>query len=257
MKKITIVAASVVAGAMLFSACGTAMSSSTSMAVPSAPMSESSSMAAPSASMPATSTDESAVMEDMIYRGAITNVLEDGSIEVTQLPGFNYGHEKIVFHMDDSTMMSEEGMTLALDGFVEVMYSGALTFSIPPQGTAKSITLISTMSEGIIVNGSILSTETTSDGYSITVLPMDADPAAGEEFHVVLNVPMDALEGITEADLVEGAQVSAVTNGIATASIPPQMPVHALMMYDASLPEAAASTSAASSMASSAATGVI
>lgn len=49
---------------------------------------------------------------------------------------------------------------------------------------------------------------------------------------VTLTVPMTALEeGLTGKDLVEGLKVSAVTMGIAAMSMPPIMPVVALLPY--------------------------
>ena len=59
---------------------------------------------------------------------------------------------------------------------------------------------------------------------------------AGEdvrENYVILQVPAGALEQLAADELVAGLAVSAVTRGIAALSLPPQMPVVALLLYTA------------------------
>ena len=168
---------------------------------------------------------------DVIYRGEITSVSEDGSILVTQLPGHNYGQESILFHVSDK-LAKELGDTLAVGAFVEVHYNGALTRSLPAQGTAERITVIASYSEGIIQNGTILSVTPGKDGYSISLLPLGQTSNPDDLSNTItLTVHMFALEGLTSADLVEGAKVCAVTSGIATMSSPPIMQAVALLPY--------------------------
>ena len=168
---------------------------------------------------------------DVIYRGEITSVSEDGSILVTQLPGHNYGQESILFHVSDQ-LSKELGDTLTVGAFVEVHYNGALTRSLPAQGTAERITVIASYSEGIIQNGTILSVTPGKDGYSISLLPLGQISNPDDLSNTItLTVHMFALEGLTSADLVEGAKVCAVTSGIAAMSSPPIMQAVALLPY--------------------------
>jgi hypothetical protein len=172
----------------------------------------------------------SAASSDLVYRGSITSVSEDGSILVTQVAGHNYGQASILFHVDEATQ-KELGDSLAQGAFVEVKYNGILTRSLPAQGNATSVAIIATFSEGIVQNGTILSVTPGKDGYSISLLPLGAEKTDDLSTTVTLTVPMTALEGLTEKDLVEGLKVSAITRGISTMSMPPIMPVVALLPY--------------------------
>ena len=93
---------------------------------------------------------------DTIYRGEVTSISENGDILVTQVAGHNYGQASILFHVSSGSA-AELGSALVQGAFVEVHYNGALTRSIPAQGTADGITVIASYSEGIVQNGSILS----------------------------------------------------------------------------------------------------
>ena len=167
---------------------------------------------------------------DLVYRGTITSISEDGSILVSQVAGHNYGQASILFHVDEK-ISKELGDSLAQDAFVEVHYDGRLTRSIPAQGNATSVSVIAPYSEGIVQNGTILSVTLGKDGYSISLLPLGAQKTDDLSTTVTLTVPMNALDGLAEKDLVEGLKVSAVTRGIATMSMPPIMPVIALLPY--------------------------
>ena len=167
---------------------------------------------------------------DLVYRGTLTSISEDGSILVTQVAGHNYGQASILFHVDEK-ISKALGDTLKQDAFVEVHYDGRLTRSIPAQGNATSVTVIAPYSDGIVQNGTILSVTPGKDGYSISLLPLGAQKTDDLSNTITLTVPMLALEGLTEKDLVEGLTVSAVTSGIAAMSMPPIMPVVALLPY--------------------------
>lgn len=167
---------------------------------------------------------------DLVYRGTLTSISEDGSILVTQVAGHNYGQASILFHVDEK-ISKVLGDTLKQDAFVEVHYDGRLTRSIPAQGNATSVTVIAPYSDGIVQNGTILSVTPGKDGYSISLLPLGAQKTDDLSNTITLTVPMLALEGLTEKDLVEGLTVSAVTSGIAAMSMPPIMPVVALLPY--------------------------
>ena len=70
--------------------------------------------------------------DELVYRGEITSISEDGSILVTQVPGHNYGQASILFHVSDA-LAKELGSSLAVGAFVEVRYDGKLTRSLPAQ----------------------------------------------------------------------------------------------------------------------------
>lgn len=169
--------------------------------------------------------------DELVYRGEITSISEDGSILVTQVPGHNYGQASILFHVSDA-LAKELGSSLAVGAFVEVRYDGKLTRSLPAQGTASSITVIANYSEGIVQNGTILSVTPGKDGYSISLLPL-SEAAKKDDLSntITLTVHIFALEGLKGEDLVEGLKVSAVTNGIAAMSSPPIMQAVALLPY--------------------------
>ncbi len=169
--------------------------------------------------------------DELVYRGEITSISEDGSILVTQVPGHNYGQASILFHVSDA-LAKELGSSLAVGAFVEVRYDGKLTRSLPAQGTASSITVIANYSEGIVQNGTILSVTPGKDGYSISLLPL-SETAKKDDLSntITLTVHIFALEGLKGEDLVEGLKVSAVTNGIAAMSSPPIMQAVALLPY--------------------------
>jgi hypothetical protein len=101
-----------------------------------------------------------------------------------------------------------------------VHYNGALTRSIPAQGTASSLTVIASYSAGIVQNGTILSVTPGKDGYSISLLPLGQEKKDDLSNTITLTVHMFALEGLKGEDLVEGLKVSAVTTGIAAESSP-------------------------------------
>ena len=172
----------------------------------------------------------SAANTDLIYRGEVTSISENGDILVTQVAGHNYGQASILFHVSDS-IKKELGDTLVQGAFVEVHYSGMLTRSLPAQGTASSITVIASYSEGIVQNGTILSVTPGKDGYSISLLPLGQEKKDDLSNTITLTVHMFALEGLTGKDLVEGLKVCAVTNGIAAMSSPPIMQAVALLPY--------------------------
>ena len=169
--------------------------------------------------------------DELVYRGEITSITEDGSILVTQAPGHNYGQASILFHVSDA-LAKELGSSLAVGAFVEVRYDGKLTRSLPAQGTASSIAVIANYSEGIVQNGTILSVTPGKDGYSISLLPL-SETAKKDDLSntITLTVHIFALEGLKGEDLVEGLKVSAVTNGIAAMSSPPIMQAVALLPY--------------------------
>jgi hypothetical protein len=167
---------------------------------------------------------------ESVYRGEITSISEDGSILVSQLPGHNYGQASILFHVSNK-LAKELGDKLVVGAYVEVKYDGRLTRSLPAQGTAGSINVIASFSEGIVQNGTILSMTPGKDGYSISLLPFGVEKTDDLSNTITLTVPMFALEGLRETDLVEGLKVSAVTMGIAAMSLPPIMPVVVLLPY--------------------------
>ncbi len=159
--------------------------------------------------------------QEVIYRGEIIELTEE-AITVKQLDGYDYGQPSIQFLLQPQTAQEE----LSLGMYVQVSYNGALTRSIPPQATALSVTVLAPMAEGVLWSGSIISSETVEGGYRI-----DLQAESPRSEHLILNVPTDALEGLSEEDLVAGAEVLAVTNGAMTASLPPQASAVVLLPF--------------------------
>lgn len=222
MRKTGILLSALLLSALLLTACGTA--SATAQSEPQ------------TGRETAGSKEEETEMEQAIYRGTVTEITGDRILVTQVLPGYNYGQESIAFHITGSTVIEAGGAEIAAGAFVEVAYNGILTRSLPPQGTAESISLVSSFSEGIVVNGIIQSVQKTDTGYTLQISSLSvegeaAQSGAGQEVTAVLLVPADALEHLTEADLTAGTPVSAVTTGLAALSLPPQLPVRALLPY--------------------------
>ncbi len=253
MKKILLTTA--LAGLFLFSACTSSETSSVST-----PDSESSSTAPSSQST--VSSEASSAQEDtqsdlLTYYGRVDEVdTENNTITVSQAEGQTSGNETIVFQLAEDTEIESGGFELAVDAFVAVHYDGILTRSIPPMGTVSSLDIIASFSEGVVQNGTISEVMSDENGYMIHIIPFTsayeedaavavasidtsasidavASATADTSNVLILNVPMDALVDLSEEDLVPGAEISAVTQGISTMSMPPQMPVIALMPYTA------------------------
>ncbi len=161
--------------------------------------------------------------EPLLYRGEIT-ALSEGQMTVTQLPGYDYGQESILFLLPEQAAEAQENGDFAPGMYVQATYDGTLTRSIPPQATALEVSVLAPMSDGVLWSGSIVSSTREEEGYRI-----ELQAESPRQELVVLNVPEEALENMEEADLVEGARVLAVGNGAMTASLPPQMPVVALL----------------------------
>lgn len=135
----------------------------------------------------------------------------------------------MVFIMGEDTILESDGFEFEVGHFVEVVYNGTATMSIPPQAAAKEMKIVSTIGDSVVSNATIIECQKDDKGdYRIDVTLLNN----GE--HVVFLVPQDGLENITEEELIEGAKVSAVTRGISTMSIPPQYPVHVLLPYTVS-----------------------
>lgn len=198
----------VLAGAMLLTACGA------------------------SAAGVSSSATEEQLLEEQYYRGKVTNVIEGGSFEVEQVDGYNYGQTSIIFHMAEDAVVDNAAGEVAKDAFVEVKHNGMRTRSLPPQGTAQEIKVISPRWEGVVQNGVVKEVKETDEGYTVSILPFEAQD---DDFQsqIILNVPREALQNITPEELQEGKKVSAVTKGIAATSLPPQMPVVLLLPYTA------------------------
>lgn len=182
-----------------------------------------------SAAKPQNSEEDTPVLD--VYRGRVDEVTENGSLLVTQLEGHNYGQESVLFYINEDAIKEDipEG-GIEQGAYVEVHYSGILTRSLPPQGVAESLRYIAPFSEGIVVNGTIQNVKETDDGYTIDLLPLEAQNASYEN-QIILHVPKYAVEGFAAKELAAGMKVSAVTHGIAAMSLPPQMSVDTLLPY--------------------------
>lgn len=223
MKKILLTTFGFLAGISLLTSCANSKAASTSSAAAAPAETE-------SQSMPLYTGDE-LEMKNQIYRGKVTQ-LSDTQVTLEQLDGYNYGQQEIIFNISDETEIADGMPALAVDAYVEAVYNGILTRSLPAQGNALSLKIISAFSDNIIVNGTIQETSETNDGYTLTVQPLGSESTEFTSM-VVLHVSTEGLENITFDELVEGTKISAVTSGIATMSLPPQMPVVVLLPYNA------------------------
>lgn len=111
---------------------------------------------------------------DLVYRGTITSISEDGSILVTQVAGHNYGQASILFHVDEK-INKELGDSLKQDVFVEVRYDGRLTRSIPAQGNATSVFAHRAHERRDCAKRDDPQRYPGKDGYSISLLPFGAE----------------------------------------------------------------------------------
>lgn len=222
MKKIIATTLALSFSVLMLAACGSSASSASS--------SETS-----SSSKESTSSETTPALSG-VYRGTVTDYT-DKLLTVEQVEGYDYGQSSIVFNISDDTVISDNGVDIVPGAFVEITYDGALTRSIPPQSNAESVNVIASFSEGIVQNGVIKNFSIEDDNYYISIKPLETDSDSSSEVvddefsGTILIVPKDALENITEKELVAGTKISAVTSGIATASLPPQMPVLALLPY--------------------------
>lgn len=232
MKKIIATTLALSFSIFMLAACSSTASSSSS-----------SSISSSDASSTSKADSETTSGVNGVYRGTVVDY-EDNLLTVEQVEGYDYGQSTIIFNINDDTVISDNGVDIVPGAFVEITYDGALTRSIPPQGNAESVNVIASFSEGIVQNGVIQDVSTEGDNYYISIMPIDeyvsdeskflvsqSDVQSDDFINTILIVPKDALENITEKELVAGAKISAVTSGIATASLPPQMPVLALLPY--------------------------
>lgn len=226
-KRLMMTLALLLAGGMLLAGCASSAGASGAASSGSVPEE---SVPQSSAAGQSESTAEE-VAGEMVYRGEVTTLQVNGDIEVAQMPGHDYGQASIVFHTGGAAIDNSNG-EVAQGAYVEVVYDGRLTRSMPAQGTALSVKVIASFSEGIVQNGTVESVQPMDDsGFRLSVLPISAGETGGADSQIVLIVPEDALEGLQAGDLQEGVQVSAVTQGIAALSQPPQMPVLVLLPY--------------------------
>lgn len=249
-KKLTVGALALLLCAGMLAGCAAASSSSGAAAS----SSEAATSVAPVGDSTSASQQEDILAENEVYRGIITAV-GDTSITVQQVHGYNYGQDEIVFNLSDATVLETSDLQLAEGSFVEVYYNGALTRSLPAQGSAARVVLVSTAGQGVVVNGEVLGvTELENGGYTIMLnrfveeetaasgveqaadaqaSAVSEEPATvqGADYVIITLASADMLEGITLERLVEGAQISVVTRGIAALSNPPQMPALAVLPY--------------------------
>ncbi|RVU54413.1 hypothetical protein [Anaerosphaera multitolerans] len=158
-----------------------------------------------------------------IYRGIITEK-DENFITVEQVNGFNYGIPKITFLINKETAFSVNAVELELGHFIEVQYKNNPYVSKPNEITASEIILISTFGEDILKNGNIISsTPIDADNFRVEIETIVDGQSSSTT--IILLVPVESMEILSPEDLTEGLLISAITKGVATASIPPQYPV--------------------------------
>lgn len=154
-------------------------------------------------------------------------ITEKGENSIT-VEDFNLG--TVIVNIDENTVITDtEGNSLKFEDLTEgvqlnVVYGDAMTLSLPPMTTAVKIEVTNEVAN-IIKEGKV--TEVIKDGENIVQFVINDN-----EF--ILNVAAETiLTGAeTLADIKVGDSIRALTNGMATRSIPMQMPAVAITITE-------------------------
>ena len=165
--------------------------------------------------------EEAAVPTASVY------ITEKGENSIT-VEDFNIG--TVIVNVDENTVITDaEGNSLKFEDLNEgvqlnVTYSDAMTLSLPPMTTAVKIEATNEAAN-IIKTGKV--TEIVKDGEEIVQFVIN-------ENEFILNVAAETvLTGAeTLADIKVGDTIRARTNGMATRSIPMQMPAIAITIIE-------------------------
>lgn len=167
-------------------------------------------VAAPTASVYATEIGENSLtVMDFVYGEVIVNVTEDTQIVDSE--------GKAIKLSDIDTSMQ-----------LNVTYGETMTMSLPPMTTASKIELTGEMAK-VVKEGSV--SEITADEGKVTQIILG-------ENEVALNVSAETIVKDAEgnekslADIKEGTALRARTNGMATMSIPAQMPTLEIVIFE-------------------------
>lgn len=162
--------------------------------------------------------------DNKTYRGRVDDANSE-RLTVSQLPGYDYGQESIVFAISPDTIVQQNGQELVKNCYVEVEYDGTLTRSLPPQGNAIKISIIALYSDNVILNGSVQNIKKAESGYLLQLQPFDESQPI-----VTLIVPANASEFLQE-ELPKGTKLSVVTRGTTSLTYPPQYSVYKVLLY--------------------------
>jgi len=152
-------------------------------------------------------TEEGLLVEDF-YRGEIR---------------LGLGEETVIVDAEGNTLTKED-IDVTKELIVE--YSEAMTMSLPPLANAIKIT-VTKDSAKTVVEGEITEVIKEDDKVTQLVLGQDAALNIGEELFVT-DLEGNAFEG----EFTVGMTVRALTNGMATRSLPPQYPTLSIIVTE-------------------------
>lgn len=168
--------------------------------------------------------------EDMsgyeIYYGTISEVTPDG-FEVTGYEHRNFGNERIRFLVNDETKFEGEAGNfndITAGDFVQVYHDNKMTRSIPPQCFAAKVT--KSAEDMYVMNCEVVEAPV-KNGDNYQVLVASLDDARNQS---ILTYSADTDVAVV-GDLLVGTKITVLTSGIATMSLPPQVPVVQIAEY--------------------------
>lgn len=178
-----------------------------------------------------TSTQSEVASEDdmadyEIYYGTVSEVTPDG-FEVTGYEHRDFGNEKIRFLVNDDTKYEGEADNfgdIAAGDFVQVYHDGKMTRSIPPQCFAAKV--VKSAEDMFVMNCEVVEAPV-KNGDNYQVLVASLDDARNQS---VLTYSADTDVAVV-GDLLVGTKITVLTKGIATMSLPPQVPVVQIAEY--------------------------
>lgn len=161
-----------------------------------------------------------------LYYGTVTKVTPDG-FEVAGYAHRNFGNEVIRFLISDTTEYIGEAKKfsdLDIGDFVKVHHDPKMTRSIPPQCFVARVE------------------KAPQDMYVMDCEVIEAPEKVGDAYHLLVATLDDArnqsiltysadTDTYVVGDILVGAKLSVLTKGIATMSLPPQVPAEQIAEY--------------------------
>lgn len=162
------------------------------------------------------------VADAAMYRGEVVDVITsengDTSIVLEQVEGRDYGHEQIVFNLDEYTRINGELEDIQVGDYLEVFYGGAMTSSVVPHTGAIAINKL--MPADIVVfngevNEIVFNDDDKTEGYMLmTDLSTDMEIVFhfGEGTQIYMNID----------EIKPGDKLNILHSGAVAMSMPPQ-----------------------------------
>lgn len=152
-----------------------------------------------------------------LCKGEILKITKEGKLDILVKTKGNT-NEEILFHADENTKFNVEKDNLKVGDKVDIFYSGILTRSIPPQGTAIAVNLIK--EEANVYSGEVKEIVSTKYGKMLSVISKDKNQNFEE---IVFNVTKTTkFKRGTLKNFKKGTKVIVEYGNIMTLSLPPQ-----------------------------------